>query len=306
MSVVSVAFVNGPLRPWHGLEVAIRLTSIDWSCHDFQRVLKGEWSYVPGVSSCMAIHLTSQSKDTYLLEWMEVDQVDADMKGRQALDDSVTPLSFYHPHRIALGPFWNIDVLSLCSMIEALNVGGDHRGAMRLTVAVSYALVSFYKRVVFGKCDVTAMPVSARCSLGAATYKAAAKAAENKESDSPMDVETCSEKTNTSCHIWPEDTILAISTFAFLFELLSQKTDLADSSIAEMRTRLQWGSSGVTSLDCLKSALSLRFQLGVVGLCMQRLPAPSAHHEVCESVLFIQYCKSPNKLLLSNKTRPLE
>ena len=185
LSVVSVAFVNGPLRPWHGLEVAIRLTSIDWSSQDFQQVVKGEWTYIPSVSSCMAIQLTSQSKDTYLLEWMEVDQCDTDRKGRQAMDDSVILLSFYHPHRIALGPFWSVDLHSLCSMIEALTIGGDHRGAMRLTVAVSYALVSFYKSILFGICDVTAMPVSARCSLGLAPNKSAAKTEENSESDSP-------------------------------------------------------------------------------------------------------------------------
>ena len=107
-----------------------------------------------------------------------------------------------------------------------------------------------------------------------------------------MDVETCSEKAHTS-HIWPEDTILAISTFAFLFELLSQKADLADSSIAEMRSRFGFGSSG---------AVSLRFQLGVVGLCIQRFPAPSAHHEVCTcTVSCYSYCTSSNKVLLSNK-----
>lgn len=283
--VVSVVFVNGPLRPWHGLEVAIRLPSVDWSSHDLQQVFKGEWTCIPSVSSCMAIQLFCQSKETYFQEWMEVDQCDSEMRGGKARPDPVTLLSFHHPHYIALGPLSNIDIHSLCSMIEALNVGGNQQHAMRLTVAVSFALVSFYRSVLFGKCDVTSMPVSARCVLGAALHKTETKMEDKKKSDSPMEVDICSEKPNTT-HIWPENTVLAISTFAFLFQLLlSQKPDLVDSSIAELRCKLELQVPDVNALDFLRSAMSLRFQLGVVGLCLQRLPASSPHHEVSELVL---------------------
>lgn len=278
--LVSVTFVTGALRPWHGLEVAIRLSSIDWNCFDFQRVLKGEWAYIPHVSSCMAIQLTCQSKNTCLSEWMAMHQDKSDTNTEQGRpDDSVTPLSFCNPHCIALGPSFNTDIHSLCSMIEALDAGGEHQRAVRLTVAVSYALVSFCKSVLFGFCDISSMPVSARCSLGTAAYKSAEAAEENGASDSPMEVETCSERSSTS-HAWPEDTLLAISTFAFLFELLSQKFDLVGTAIAELKSKLE--CKGFAICDCVKSAVSLKFQLGVVGLCLQRLPAPSLHHEVCE------------------------
>ena len=280
--LVSVAFVTGPLRPWHGLEVAIRLSSIDWSLPDFQQILKGEWTNIPVVSSCMAIQLTCQSKAAYVSGWNALDQCDSDMNAVEEVQGgSITPFSFRNPHCIALGLFCNIDVHSLCSMIEALNVGGSHQPAMRLTVAVSYALVSFYKGILLGQCDAASLPVSASCSLGTAPYQSVAKVDKNKQSDSPMELEIGSNKPHAN-HVWPEDTILAISTFAFLFELLSQKPDLADASIAEMRSKLKLDGSAGPGLDCPKTLMSLKFQLGVAGLCLQRLPASSLHHEVCK------------------------
>lgn len=266
--LVSVAFVNGALRPWHGLEVAIRLCPINWNADDFQRVLKGEWTQFPVVSSCMAIQLTCQSKNLCVSEWMAMDEGEKNDNAAQVKSESSVPLSFHNPHCISFGPYCNIDIHSVCSMIEALNTSGNHHGAMRLTVALSCALVSFYKCLLFGFFDVTSRPVSARCSLGA-VHKIASKPEGNGES--PMEVETSNEKAN-NCHIWPEDTILSVTTFAFLFELLSQRPDLADTCLAEMRSKLGHAET--------KSAHSLKFHLGVLGLLLQRLPAPSLHHEV--------------------------
>lgn len=195
----------------------------------------------------------------------------------QARCESTMSLSFHSPHCISFGPHFDTDIHSVCSMIEALNVSGNHLGAMRLTVALSCALVSFYKSLLFGSCDVTSMPVSARCSLGA-VHKIGPKPAENGES--PMEVETPSDKASNG-HVWPEDTILSITTFTFLCELLSQKPDLADTCLVEMRSKL---SPAETILDCVRSVHSLKFHVGVLGLFLQRLPAPSLHHEVCKIV----------------------
>ena len=280
--LVSVAFVTGLLYPWHGLEVAMKLSSIDWNLPDFQQVLKGQWTNLPVVSSCIAIQLTCQSKSTYVSELMAREQCSNDVGAMTSTkDESNITLSFYHPHCIAFSSRCSIDIHSVCSMIEALNASGHHRRAMCLTVSLSYALVSFYKKVLFGLCDASSMPVSARCSLGTAQYQNARKADSNKESDSPAEIDLSSDKPCTSS-VWPEDTLLAISTFAFLFELLSQKPDLVDTSIAKMRTKLNLDScsSRDSALDCPKSAMSLKFQLGVVGLFLQRLPASSLHHEV--------------------------
>ena len=280
MVLVSVAFVTGPVRPWHGLEVAVKLSSIDWNLPDFQQVLKGEWTYIPVVSSCMAIQLTCQSKNAYVSEWMALEQCDSDIRAATCTkDDSNITLSFYNPHCIAFSSHCSIDIHSVCSIIEAVNASGHHRRAMCLTVSLSYALVSFYKKVLFGLCDASSMPVSARCSLGTAQYQNARKADGNKESDSPMEVDVSGDKPPT-VSIWPEDTLLAISTFAFLFELLSQKSDVVDTSIAEMRTKLNLDTSPVNVPDCPKTAMSLKFQLGLVGLCLQKLPASSLRHEV--------------------------
>ena len=280
--LVSVAFVTGLLHPWHGLEVAMKLSSLDWNLPDFQQVLKGQWTNLPFVSSCMAIQLTCQSKSTYVSELMAREQCSNDVGAMTSTkDNSNITLSFYSPHCIAFTSHCSIDIHSVCSMIEAINASGHHRHAMCLTVAISYALVSFYKKVLFGLCDASSMPVSARCSLGTAQYQNARKSDGNKESDSPMEVDVSGDKPPT-VSIWPEDTLLAISTFAFLFELLSQKPDLVDASIAKMRTKLNLDScsSRNSAFDCPKSAMSLKFQLGVVGLFLQRLPASSLHHEV--------------------------
>ena len=280
--LVSVAFVTGLLHPWHGLEVAMKLSSIDWNLPDFQQVLKGQWTNLPVVSSCMAIQLTCQSKSTYVSKLMARKRCSNDVGAvTSTKDGSNITLSFYSPHCIAFSSRCSIDIHSVCSMIEAINASGHHRRAMCLTVAISYALVSFYKKVLFGLCDASSMPVSARCSLGTAKYQSGTKADSNKESDCPAEIGVSSDKPCTSS-IWPEDTLLAISTFAFLFELLSQKPDLVDASIAKMRTKLNLDScsSRNSALDCPKSAMSLKFQLGVVGLFLQRLPASSLHHEV--------------------------
>lgn len=278
---VSAVLVSGPLRPWHGLEVAIRLATINWDSPDFQRVLKGEWTFVPTVSSWMAIELTCQSKRKYVSEWIELDRVDSNIKRNLAQDDAVTSLTFYHPHCIALGPLFGVDIHSVCSMIEALNLEGEHEAAMRLTVAVSYAIVSTYKNVLFGMDVASSFPVSARCTLGIASRKTEVKIEQSSQSDSPMEVEV-SAKPSTNRHIWPEDTILSLSTFAFLYDLLSKKFHLADTCIAEMKSRLTFEGSSAYALDCLRTSVSLGFQLGVVGLYLQRFPAPSPHLEVEE------------------------
>lgn len=276
--LVSVAFVNGALRPWQGLEVAIRLSAIAWNTDDFQRVLKGEWVQFPVVSSCMAIQLTCQSKSLYVSEWMAMEAGERNGNAAQALRESEVSLSFHNPHCVSFGPHFDTDIHSVCSMIEALNVSGNHLGAMRLTVALSCAIVSFYKNLLFGSCDATSMPVSARCSLGA-VHKIGLKPEESGES--PMEVDLSNEKANSG-HVWPEDTILSITTFAYLFELLSQKPDLADTCLVEMRSRL---SPAETILDCVKGVHSaLKFHVGVLGLFLQRLPAPSLHHQVWQIV----------------------
>ena len=279
--LVSESLVTGQLHPWNGLEVAMKLSSIDWKLPDFQQVLKGKWTSIPVVNSCMAIQLTCQSKNAYVSELMALDQFTNDVSAiTSTKSDSNITLSFYNPHCIAFSTLCSIDIHSVCSMIEALNVAGDHQPAVHLAVAISYALVSFYKKVLFGICNVSSMPVSAKCMLGTAPYQSVTKSGSDQESDFPKEIYVSSDKPCTSS-IWPEDTLLAISTFAFLFELLSQKPDLVDASIAEMRTKLRLVSSSANSaLDCPKTAMSLKFQLGVVGLCLQKLPASSLHHEV--------------------------
>ena len=188
---------------------------------------------------------------------------------------STVSVAFHSPHCISFGAHFHTDIHSVSSMIEALNTAGHEVGAMRLTVALSSALVTFYMSAFFGICDVNALPVSARCLLGT-VHKIGIKAEEKGES--PMEFETSHEKANGGL-AWPEDTILAVTTFAFLYQLLSQKADLAESCLVEMRSKLGFRQA---VHDHLNSVDSLKFQVGVLGLFLQRLPAPSLHHEVCE------------------------
>ena len=275
--LVSVPFVTGTLRPWQGLEVAIRLSSINWNDNEFQKVLKGKWVQFPVVSSCMAVQLTCQSKNQYASEWMATDE---NTRCEDAVHiGSTVSVSFHNPHCISFGAHFHTDIQSVSSMIETLNTTGYKVGAMRLTVALSGALVAFYKSIFFGYCDVNSLPVSARCFLGT-VHKIGLKPEEKGES--PMEFEMSDEKANNGL-AWPEDTILSITTFSFLYQQLSQKADLADSCLVEMRSKL--GSTEVVP-DHLKSVQSLKFHVGVLGLFLQRLPAPSLHHEVCEIFCF--------------------
>jgi len=271
--LVSVPFVTGTLRPWQGLEVAIRLSSINWHATEFQKVLKGEWVWLPVVSSCMAIQLTCQSKNQHVSEWMAMEEGKRNENAAQS--GSTMSVAFHNPHCISFGAHFHTDIHSVSSMIETLNTTGYEVGAMRLTVALSAALVAFYRSVFFGICDVNVLPISARCFLGT-VHKIGMKPEEKGES--PMEFETSHGKANNGL-AWPEDTILSITTFAFLYQLLSQKADLAESCLVEIRSKL---GSAETVPDHLKSVQSLKFHVGVLGLFLQRLPAPSLHHEVCE------------------------
>ena len=226
----------------------------------------------PVISSCMAIQLTCQSKNQYVSEWMAMGEGERNQNAAQS--GSTVTVSFHNPHCISFGEHFYTDIHSVSSMIEALNTAGYEVGAMRLTVALSFALVAFYKSLFFGFCDVNSLPISARCFLGT-VHKIGLKPEESGES--PMEFETSHEKANNGL-AWPEDTILSISTFAFLYQLLSQKADLAGSCLMEMSSKL---GSGETVNDHVKSVQSLKFQLGVLGLFLQRLPAPSLYHEVC-------------------------
>ena len=225
--------------------------------------------WLPVVSSCMAIQLTCQSKNQYVPEWIATEEGERNENVVQS--GSTVSLLCHHPHCISFGAHFYTDIHSVSSMIEALNTTGHEVGAMRLTVALSGALVAFYKSLFFGFCDVSTLPVSARCFLGT-LHKIGVKPEE--KGDSPMEFETANNGL-----AWPEDTILSITTFGFLYQLLSQKADLAESCLVEMRSKLR---SAETVRDHLKSVQSLKFHVGVLGLFLQRLPAPSLHHEVCE------------------------
>jgi len=116
--LVSESLVTGQLHPWNGLEVAMKLSSIDWKLPDFQQVLKGEWTSIPVVNSCMAIQLTCQSKNAYLSELMALDQCTNDVRAiTSTKGDSNITLSFYNPHCIAFSTLCSIDIHSVCSMI---------------------------------------------------------------------------------------------------------------------------------------------------------------------------------------------
>lgn len=288
--LVSVPFVTGTLRPWQGLEVAIRLSSINWNIDEFQKVLKGKWVRFPAVSSCMEIQLTLQSKNQFVSDWMAMEEGKRNEKASHS--GSAVSVSFHNPHCISFGVHFYTDIHSVSSMIEALNTSGYEVGAMRLTIALSGALVAFYKSIFFGFCDVDSLPISARCLLGM-VHKIGLKPEKKGEGESPMEFETCNERASNGL-AWPEDTILSVTTFAFLYQLLSQKADLADSCLVEMKSKL---GSAETVPDHLNSVQSLKFHVGVLGLFLQRLPAPSLHHEVCEMFC----CTSTNEGVLGKQ-----
>ena len=287
--------MNGPLRPWHGLEVAVRLASINWGSDVFQSVLRGEWIQSPVVASCMAIHLTCQLKDQ-LVNWMEVDE---GQKNEEQCRASRI-LSFHNPHCISFGPHCIVNIHSVCSMIEALYISSRHDEAMCLTVTLCSTLVLFYKGHLLQLFDAATLPVSARCHLGSSTLPEGVNERDHQtgnkvdldggqemdplveiNGESPMNVDAPNEEPNFD-HVWPENTILSVTTFAFLFHFLSRKPDLAQECLAKMKHTL----SEEISLHALEDAESLRFHIGVIGLLLQRLPAPSLHHEVCYFLFF--------------------
>ena len=258
--------------------MALRLSRINWATLQFQRVLRGEWVHFPVVSSRMAIHLDYQWNcvDVAHEAGMEVDDPKDTSSG---MNPRVTELAvFYNPHCISVDPCCNIDIHSLCCKIETLRANTNHKPAIRLAVAVSCGLVSYYKNLLCGNRDVETIPVSAKCFLG---RKRGNTSVPQGFTEAAMEVDEGHKEANNS-HVWPEDTLLSITTLAFLFDQLSLESDLVESCLVEMKTKLGLASlpEQQIGLDCLCSAQSLRFQLGIHGLFMHRLPAPSQHGEV--------------------------
>ena len=246
----------GKLCIWRGLEVSIRLGHLYRSNPEVAVIMSKPCRAVPVVGSCLVVHFnTSTSSITGSSE--------SDPK-----QEGPNLLTCHLPHCISFGSDCVLDIHTVCALIEAMNVYGNSKGAVRLAVALSVSIVSFYRSFIQGEMAPSSLPVTGTCFLGKKVSDAKQTSVEAAKG-TPMEEEH-TEDITASTTVWPEDTLLTVTTFAFLFNMLSKRPDVADAVIVEL------------SLDWVKTSQSLMFQLGLTGLFVPKFPTPTAKHEVSE------------------------
>lgn len=283
--IVKKLCLEGKLCVWEGLEIPARLGQLYRQSPGLAAIMKRPWCTgdVPIVSSCMVVHFNLGAESTTGLERTERDNTSraacADDEEMQDAREDISvhfrtldrePLTFHFPHLISFGSNCRLDIHTVCSVIETLNVCGNSKGALCLALALSVSILAFYKRVIASQMDPSELAVSGTCFLWKKESKAKKKL--GTVTGTPMEEEH-EEERMTSTSVWPVNTVLTVTTFAFLCDVLSKQADVADSIIVEM------------SLDWVKSSASLMFQLGLVGLFVPKFPAPAKQYEVRESVL---------------------
>ena len=224
---------------------------------------------VPVVSSCLVVHFNASAggtSDKAHADATNMDLMFSEASGQK--QESPSPLTCHLPHYISFRSNCMLEIHTVCSLIEAMNVYSNSKGAVHLAVALSVSIVSFYRSFIKGEMDPLSLPlsnVSGTCFLGEKVSDA--KQTFEAAKGTPMEVDH-TEDITASTTVWPKDALLTVTTFAFLFDMLSKRPDVADAVIVEL------------SLDWVKSSQSLMFQLGLVGLFVPKFPAPAEQHEV--------------------------
>ena len=243
----------GKLCIWRGLEVSIRLGHLYRSNPEVAAIISKPCRAVPVVSSCVVVHFNASTSSI-------TGSSESDPK-----QEIPNPLTCHLPHCISFGSDCVLDIHTVCVLIEAMDVYGNSKGAVRLAVALSVSIVSFYRGFIQGEMAPSSLPVTGTCLLG--KKDSDAKRTFEAAKGTPMEEEH-TEDITASTTVWPEDALLTVTTFAFLFDMLSKQPDVADAVIMEL------------SLDWVKTSQSLMFQLGLAGLFVPKFPAPAEQHEV--------------------------
>ena len=205
---------------------------------------------------------------------------------------------FSYPVSLSCGSF-SSSVTIFCYMIEALYVYGETEQAVHLAMAVTLAIIRYYNAWLEGQLrvpvketvcvdyeeeeapqEVAPANTSKRSKRARKTYKK-----KGRKGGKKMEVET-EKPAKRSCKeaIFHEETgIIPITSLAFLLHVLERDEELVAEMLKLVKVQQSRGSSDEEMMDCddlTSDARSLIFRLGVIGLAMPKVQAPSLQIQV--------------------------
>ena len=116
------------LVPWLGLEVADALGQLEWNHSDIKAVCEGRQLCQLKVCSYTAVRVSEEI--------------------RQENKCALNALSSFHlPSQICFGS-QAIDILTCCSLVDALNLSKDNLSAVRLSLHLAVSLITHFKEEI--------------------------------------------------------------------------------------------------------------------------------------------------------------
>ena len=231
------------VKGWRGLGVALKLGQVVDENPEVVKLMKTACRTVPSVTVCTEKRLEFRG------------ETKAGMFSRGNNHSRI--FDFQWPHRISFNCEIDLDIDTVCYLIEALHFLGKKDESLRLAVSLSLAILAFYEGFIVPEgSEREKTSASRNVFLGGktcASNKGVFKVKNRKRFPS-------------GCTRVDPDGQLQLTTIVFLFDLLSKSAGV-DAIIFEVsRDRL--------------SSQSLAFQFGVVGLFLPMYPTRTGQLEV--------------------------
>ena len=236
-------YFSATAKDWHGLGVALNLGRMLDTTPEFVKVMKTPCRTVPLVNTVVEARL------------QVIDETPGQVSSKA--QKSGPGFIFQWPHYVSFDSECSLGLLTVCSLIEALDFFGQKEEAQRLAVALSLSILTFYKEFI-QKSEEENPSFPAIDFLEEEMHLDSDAASTREDREAVSAVPTCTDLGDVQLHL---------TTFAFLFDMLSRSHDV-DRAIFEI------------SGERLENSQSLGFQLGLLGLFVPILPTRKGNLEV--------------------------
>ncbi|XP_032232539.2 uncharacterized protein LOC5507934 isoform X2 [Nematostella vectensis] len=258
------------LLPWKGIEVALNMAqNVDLSRDELAGLAKGETP----LATVSAVKLVQ-----FILQ--------GDGPSSSTPIDISTIHKILRPHSIRIGSI-DFDIQTWCSIIQAFQFHNCKTAAINLAFSISAALVSFFLGQIYDN-NICEIPTTV-CVI-------------NGQGD-PESAKSGKEPTGNKGHshgpfIYPQDTLVDVSTFAFLYDALSVDEGLTESAfVHHQKLLLESPGHEDDAIRRLQTGQHIRDLVGLMGLFVPRIPMEPKYLEVeqfdTDNWLSVQMMSSP-------------